>query len=90
MTFRRMSRDSVPDTSIPLNVKILAVKIPPLSHKGLESLVEEGFLISIEEGISDAIRRYITWARREIKKREKFRERKRVVSLDGYVLKGEE
>ncbi len=87
-SFRRASNwNDVVNAGRKTNQIIIPVGVPPLSLKSLERLVEEGFILSVEEGISDAIRRYLAYARREIKSRERFRDRKKVVSLDGYTLK---
>ncbi len=88
MKFRRASDwNEIVNADRKTNQIIIPVSVPPLSLKSLERLVEEGFILSVEEGISDAIRRYLAYARREIKSRERFRDRKRVVSLEGYTLK---
>ena len=90
-SFRRASNwNEVVNADRKTNQIIIPVGVPPLTLKGLERLVEEGFLLSIEEGISDALRRYIAWARREIKSRERFRDRKHVVSLEGFKPKEKE
>ncbi len=90
MGFKRASRDYDIVHDRRTNQTIIPVAIPPLSYEGLERLVEEGFILSVEEGISDAIRRYLSWARREIKRREKFRERRHVVSLEGFKPREED
>ncbi len=48
-----------------MNVTLEYVRFPKLVYEELRHLVDEGFVLSVEDAVVDACRRYAAWARDE-------------------------